>query len=49
MRECEKILHDYTYRTSMISSFGDIRKAFSGKRPSRRVAEMIGELAGWSN
>jgi hypothetical protein len=31
----------------MISSFREIRKLFSGRRPSRRVAEMIGEMSGW--
>jgi lipid-A-disaccharide synthase len=49
MKECEKILYDDTYRTSMISSFGEVRKAFSGKKPSLRVAEMVGEMAGWSD
>ena len=47
MKQCRKILYDETYRTSMVSAFRGIREVFSGKRPSRRVAEMTGELAGW--
>jgi lipid-A-disaccharide synthase len=47
MEQSRKILYDERYRESMISSFREIRELFSGKRPSRRVAEMIGEMAGW--
>jgi lipid-A-disaccharide synthase len=47
MNECRKILYDGTCKTSMVSAFRSIRELFSGKRPSRRVAEMIGEMAGW--
>lgn len=47
MKQCRKILYDETYRTSMVSAFRGIREVFFGKRPSRRVAEMTGELAGW--
>ncbi len=47
MKQCRKILYDETYSTSMVSAFRGIREVFSGKRPSRRVAEMTGELAGW--
>lgn len=45
--ELKRILTDSRYRTDMISSLEEIRWAFSGKRPSQRVAEMTGELAGW--
>ncbi|HUO77459.1 MAG TPA: lipid-A-disaccharide synthase [Thermodesulfovibrionales bacterium] len=45
--QSRKILYDDKYRESMISSFRKIRELFSGKQPSRRVAEMIGEMAGW--
>jgi len=45
--QSRKILYDDKYRESMISSFRQIRELFSGKQPSRRVAEMIGEMAGW--
>lgn len=46
-KECERILHDDAYRTSMISSFGELKSLFSGKKPSLRVAEIVGEMAGW--
>lgn len=47
MEQCRKIMYDEPYRTAMVSAFSGIREFFSGKRPSRRVAEMTGELAGW--
>jgi lipid A disaccharide synthetase len=47
MEQSRRILYDDRYRESMVSSFRKIRGLFSGKRPSRRVAEMIGEMAGW--
>lgn len=49
MEECRRILYDDTYRASMKASFGELRKAFAGRKPSLRVAEMIGELAGWGD
>lgn len=48
MEQLRKILYDDSYMSRMILSFGKIREAFSGKRPSHRVAEMIGEMAGWA-
>ena len=47
VKQCRKILYDETYRTSMVSACRSIRDFFFGKRPSRRVAEMIGEMAEW--
>ncbi len=49
MQEVRKILYDVSYRSAMISSFEEIRVIFSGRRPSRRVAELIGSMAGWRN
>jgi lipid-A-disaccharide synthase len=49
MEECRRILYDDAYRSSMKASFGEIRMAFAGRKPSGRVAEMIGELAGWKD
>jgi len=49
MKQCRKILYDETYRTSKVSAFRRVREVFFGKRPSRRVAEMIGEMAGWKD
>lgn len=48
MEQLRRILYDDSYRSRMMLSFGKIRKAFSHKRPSHRVAEMIGEMAGWA-
>jgi len=48
MKECVKILYDETFRASMLSSFGALRKIFSRMKPSTRVAEIVGEMAGWS-
>ncbi|HXX57023.1 MAG TPA: lipid-A-disaccharide synthase [Thermodesulfovibrionales bacterium] len=47
MQELRRILFDEQYRLGMTSSFEKVRRIFAGKRPSRRVAEMIGEMAGW--
>ncbi len=47
MSHLRKISYDDAYRTGMISSFDEIGKIFSGRRPSSRVAEMAGEMAGW--
>ena len=48
MQEVRKILYDGSYRSAMMSSFEEIRKIFLGMRPSHRVAEMIGGMAGWA-
>ncbi len=47
MQEMKRILYDDSYRSAMTSSFEMLRKVFSDRRPSLRVAEMAGELAGW--
>jgi lipid-A-disaccharide synthase len=47
MEEMKRTLYDDEYRAHMISAFEEIRKPFLGKQPSRRVAEMIGEIAEW--
>ncbi len=46
-KELKRILTDSQYRNVMISAMKRIRDIFSGRQPSHRVAEMIGELAGW--
>lgn len=48
MNELRRILNDASYREGMVSSLKGLREAFSGRRPSRRVAESIGEMAGWT-
>lgn len=49
MEELKKIMRDDAYRANMISSLESIKELFSGKRPSLRVAEMIGNMAGWED
>ena len=45
--ELRKIVHDTAYRERMIAALNVIRETFVGRRPSRRVAEIIGEMNGW--
>lgn len=47
MEQSKRILYDERYRESMISSFKQIRERFSGRQPSQRVAEIVGDMAGW--
>jgi len=47
--ELKKILNDSDYRNNMISHLREIRKIMEGKTPSKRVAHIVGELAGWNN
>lgn len=41
------ILNDSEYRNSMISELEKIGDTMKGKSPSRRVASIVGEIAGW--
>lgn len=47
--EIKKILNDGVYRNNMIVDLIKIRELMYGKKPSARVAYMVGEIAGWSN
>lgn len=47
MTELKRIMYDDNYRIAMVSAFREIERVFSGRHPSRRVSEMIGEMAGW--
>jgi lipid-A-disaccharide synthase len=47
--ELKRILKDRTYRNNMISNLNRIGETLKDKRPSVRVASMIGEIAGWNN
>ncbi len=47
LRELDKIIKDESIRRFMLEQFGKIRKNYEGKMPSLRVAEIVGELAGW--
>jgi lipid-A-disaccharide synthase len=46
--EVKRILNDRTYREKMQASMKEIRDAMEGKKPSARVASIIGEITGWS-
>ncbi|MBI4847850.1 MAG: lipid-A-disaccharide synthase [Nitrospirae bacterium] len=45
--ELKKILRDQQYRDEMIASLKKIREIMQGKRPTQRVASIVGEMAGW--
>ena len=47
--ELKRILNDRPYRNEMISSLTKIREIFQDKKPSVRVAQIVGEIAGWEN
>lgn len=47
MEELKRLLRDSNYRDSMIKDLNNLKGLFSGKNPSLRVTEMIGEMAGW--
>lgn len=49
MAELGKILNDTDYRNNMISELKKIRGIMQEKKPSARVASIIGEIAGWKN
>ena len=42
--ELKKIMLDKDYRDQMTNYFRTVREIFAGKRPSQRVAEIIGEM-----
>jgi lipid-A-disaccharide synthase len=45
--EMRKLMKDGSYRKSMVESLRTIREPFTGLRASKRVAEIVGEMAGW--
>lgn len=47
IRELRKLIEDGSYRESMVKSFRSIREPFRDLRASKRVAEIVGEMAGW--
>ncbi len=47
--ELKRILNDLPYRKAMISNLKKIRDIMAEKRPSIRVAHIIGEIAGWNS
>ncbi len=49
MSELKKLLDNETYRNRMISELRKIKNLFKGKKPSARVASIVGEIAEWNN
>lgn len=47
VEELRRMLFDGAYRERMLADFASARLLFEGKRPSMRVAEIVGEMAGW--
>jgi len=47
VRELKKIISDKEYREHMISHFKEIKKPFSGRKTSQRVADIILEMVIW--
>ncbi|GAB4539988.1 MAG: lipid-A-disaccharide synthase [Thermodesulfovibrionia bacterium] len=47
--ELRRIIQEPLYRDEMIHNLKTIRGIMMDKRPSQRVAEIIGEITGWSN
>ncbi|MEW6001296.1 MAG: hypothetical protein AB1638_01400 [Nitrospirota bacterium] len=45
--EIKKIIFDSFYKDRILDHYNSIRASFSGRKASRRVAEIIGEMAGW--
>jgi lipid-A-disaccharide synthase len=47
--ELMKIIQDDSYRKNIVSGLKMIKNIMQDKRPSHRVAQITGEIAGWSN
>ncbi len=47
MEELRRMLLDKDHRKRMLSDFDDVKSLFEGKNPSMRVAEIVGDMAGW--
>jgi lipid-A-disaccharide synthase len=47
MNELTALISDTRRRQKMIEDLGEVRSFFYGKKPSEKVAGMIGEMAGW--
>lgn len=48
-KELKKILFDIQYKEKILTDYRLIKEPFSGKRASKRVADIIGEMAGWKH
>ena len=47
MRELTKILSSESHKKNMMDAFARIRDIYSARNASERVADMVGEMAGW--
>ncbi|MEW6599374.1 MAG: lipid-A-disaccharide synthase [Nitrospirota bacterium] len=47
-QEIKRMLNDLPYRDCMMRNLNKIRGVMENKRPSERVAAIVGEIAGWS-
>jgi lipid-A-disaccharide synthase len=47
--ELKRILNDLPYRENMIINLDNIREMMGGKKPSARVASIVGEIAEWNS
>jgi lipid-A-disaccharide synthase len=47
--ELKRILSDSSYRETMIANLKNIREMMGGRKPSARVASIIGEIAEWDS
>jgi lipid-A-disaccharide synthase len=47
-QEIKRTLTDLPYRDCMVRNLGKIRSMMENKKPSARVASIIGEITGWS-
>ncbi len=48
IKELDRIIKDESIRRIMTEQFAKLRELFHGLSPSKRVAEMVCELAGWA-
>lgn len=48
IEELKRIMFDTNYKEEMLSSYRTIKKPFLGMRASQKVAEITGEMAGWT-
>ncbi len=47
--ELKKILSDSSYRETMIANLNNIKELMGGRKPSARVASIVGEIAEWDS
>lgn len=47
IQEIRQIILNKTYKENMIRAYDKVKRIFSGKRASQRVADMVVEMTGW--